>query len=467
MWNLFVCGLAFVYASKLSRHVSIPKLTDYESFILHKMSRNLEEQTSYLSYPRSICLSFEYSFIAHHGQYRPSGDHLVMNPYELCLILCTHKMDAYSIITALLHDILKERDANYDINKLFGPNISDIVQGVKKISTLPPKIYETLNTENMRSFIISMSTDWRILVIILAKRLHNMRTLNYLPVCKQRKIAKETSDIFVPIAHRFGLYKLKCELGDLCFRYLDNEQYVIISEFTNKFVWNKKFFWEFVVSKVQENLCKHNIKCDITYRTKSYHSIAEKMKKTGLKLHDIRDILAMRIVLDTDVEQCCYYVMDILSSIWDVQDGSYKDYIMFRKSNGYQSLHAVYNIVNTFVEVQVRTKCMHKIAEYGTASHWMYKDDTCSAYRQLYIRHMNESSDLTVFVDNIRSKLLNKHIFVFMNDQVLSIDKDSSVENIITKPDFDYSIEINNEMKPGSTVLKNGDVIYLKPFFNA
>ena len=419
--------------------------------------------------------AYEYAEKKHFGQKRISGDDYILHPLNVALILTEISADAPCMAAALLHDTIEDSDASKEeIENLFGPEVALLVDGVTKINKINFTSDSEASAAYQRKILVGLSEDVRVIIIKLADRLHNMRTINVLSEEKQKRKAKETLEILTPVAHRLGIYKIKSELEDLSLRYLKPDAYFEIVEKLNQ----KKSERDEAVSKmlgeVSTLLTEHNIPHEIKGRSKSIYSIYNKMSK-GKRFDDIYDILALRVFVDT--EQECYLALGLIHSKYKPVPKRFKDYIAMPKTNLYQSLHTtVFGIDGDLFEIQIRTYEMDKIAEYGIASHWSYKEgsdgstkDKMEQKLQIFrnIIELNEdSSTPEEFVSSVKKDILsNDVIYVYTpKGDVIELPVDS------TPVDFAYKVHsevgdrmvgaiVNDNIVPLDYKLSTGDII--------
>ncbi len=409
----------------------------------------------------------------HEGQTRKSGEPYYIHPIEAAKILADLKLDKTSIISALLHDVVEDTDTTLEeIKGLFGETVANIVNGVTKIGKYHFNSKEEAEAENFRKMIVSMSNDIRVILVKLADRLHNARTFQYLPENKQKEKAKETLEIYAPLAARLGLWKIKAELEDISFKYLYPEEYKkVLSYLATTKEREEKYLREKVVPEIQKQLEKHNIQAQFQYRTKHLYSIYEKTIRKNIKLSDIYDINGIRILVN-DIKDC-YLTLGIIHSIFKPVPGRFKDYISLPKSNLYQALHTtIIGPEGKFVEIQIKTHEMHKIAEEGVAAHWRYKGGGKLTEKDIesfvWLKNIldsikeNPSSEL---LENVKNDLGREEIFVFT-------PKGDLVKLPVgaTPVDFAYNIhtqvghkcsgaKVNGNIVPLNTKLKSGDVV--------
>ncbi len=415
----------------------------------------------------------EYIVKKHEGQFRKSGEPYYIHPIEAAKILADLKLDKTTIVSGLLHDVVEDTDTTLEeISERFGEDVALIVDGVTKISKYKFTSKEEAEAENFRKMLVSMAKDIRVILVKLADRLHNIRTLQYLPEHKQKRISKETLDIYAPLAARLGLWKIKSELEDISFKYYNPEEYKRITTYVAQSKSaQEKFLKEEVVPKIKEALEKHGIKAEIQYRTKHIYSIYEKTIRKNISLSDVYDIYGIRILVN-DIKDC-YLTLGIIHSLWPPVPGRFKDYISLPKSNMYQALHTtVITEKGKFVEIQIKTWDMHKIAEEGIAAHWRYKGGKYLSDKDLksftWLRNVLESlkeEKSKEVISSIKHDIASDEIFVFTpKGDLIKLPVGA------TPVDFAYHIhtqvghktagaKINGRIVPLDTKLKNGDVV--------
>jgi GTP diphosphokinase / guanosine-3',5'-bis(diphosphate) 3'-diphosphatase len=320
-----------------------------------------------------IARAYDFSERMHQGQKRLSGEPYFVHPVEVAKIITDMRLDVPSVVTGLLHDTVEDTlTTQKQIEKEFGPEIGALVDGVTKISQINFTTREERQAENFRKMIIAMARDIRVILIKLADRAHNMRTLSYLREAKQHEIAEETLEIYAPLAHRLGIYWLKSELEDTALRYLHPEVYVQLKQDVAKKKAERERYISEVITILQQKLTEAGITAEVYGRPKHFYSIYQKMQSQNLLFSQIYDLVAFRILVDSVRE--CYEVLGIVHSHWKPVPGRFKDYIALPKANLYQSLHTtVIGPYGERIEVQIRTHEMHRIAEEGIAAHWTYK----------------------------------------------------------------------------------------------
>lgn len=418
----------------------------------------------------------------HGGQKRISEEPYITHPLSVAEILTDLNCDSDTICAGLLHDTLEDTDIDIvELEKEFGPEITQLVEGVTKIGKLSFVSTQEHQAENFRKMLMAIALDLRVVLVKIADRLHNMKTLNHLPPEKQKRIAQETRDIFAPLANRFGLNKAKNELEDLSFFYLEPEKYKEVERLVmGDREYSEKKIKE-IISKIKTELEKSEIKAEIYGRPKHLYSIYRKMNRLASK--ELYDLLGIRIIVER--ERQCYEVMGIIHDLFRPIPGKFKDYIAIPKPNMYQSLHtAVVGPHGRPVEIQIRTEDMHQIAEYGIAAHWKYKeagsqkkaddmyDDKLAWIRQL-IEWQSDLKDPEEYIDAIKLDFLSDEVFILTpKGEVIDLPRNS------TPVDFAYRIhtdignrcigaKVNGRMVPLNTTLKNGDIVEIVTGKNA
>ena len=339
------------------------------------MSTVFEKLYEYPEEDRSVLLSaYRYAELMHDGQKRASGEPYFTHPCAVAEILIDLGMDTPSIAAAFLHDVIEDTDATADdIREKFGNEILTLVDGVTKLDKIRYASHEEEDAENFRKIFVAMANDVRVIIIKLADRLHNMRSLNYLSNERQQRIAKETLEIFTPLAGRLGISQIKCEIEDLCLKYLDPEAYEYLVTNIHQKLQERRDLVDFVVKQLKELLKESEIRGEVFGRPKHFYSIYKKMKNQGKSLDQIYDLSAVRVIVGTIDE--CYEVLGKIHKKWKPVPGRIKDYIATPKRNMYQSLHTtVVTNFGQFFEIQIRTREMHQMAEFGIAAHWRYKE---------------------------------------------------------------------------------------------
>ncbi len=419
--------------------------------------------------------AYEWAYQLHDGQFRVSQEPYIIHPVEVAKILVDLKLDKDTIIAAFLHDVLEDTETSAEeMEARFGKSVVNLVQGVTKLGKYQFKSKEERQAENFRRMFIAMAQDIRVVVLKLADRLHNMRTLSYMASAKQKKIAQETLDIFAPLANRLGMGKIKAELEDLSLRYLYPEKYYEIAKLVAETKGMRDATVHSLIETIKKELEKHKLKATIKGRAKHYYSIYNKMKRLNVSFDQLYDITAVRVIVDTEAE--CYQVLGIIHQLFKPIPGRFKDYIAMPKGNLYRSLHtSVIGAKNKPVEIQIRTHKMHEVAEYGVAAHWRYKEsgsikannkkDMQFSWMRKVMELDEETTDAKDFVESVKLDLFNDQVFAFTpNGDVFDLPQNS------TPVDFAYRIHtevghrtvgalINGRIAQLDTKLKNGDIV--------
>ena len=410
---------------------------------------------------------------AHKKQFRQSGAPYIEHPVQIAYIASQLGLDASTIAAALLHDVVEDTPYTYeDIEALFGKTIAELVDGVTKLKQIKYNTREEQQVENLRKMFFAMSKDIRVIIIKLIDRLHNMRTLNFMPPEKQLLISKETLDVYAPLAHRLGMSKIKIELEDLSLKYLDPVAYKEISTSISQKKSEREEFIHEIMSLLEKKLKELGIKGQVTGRAKHFYSIFRKMYTQNKTLDELYDLFAVRIIVDSVAD--CYAVLGMVHDLYTPMPMRFKDYIAMPKPNMYQSLHTtVIGPNGTPFEIQIRTWEMHRVAEEGIAAHWKYKegvsgenamDNTLTWVRQL-LDTQTQIIDTDEFFNTLKFDLFADEVFVFTpQGKVISLPAKSTVI------DFAFAIhsqigckmsgaKVNGKIVPNSYVLKNGDIV--------
>ncbi|NCC80652.1 MAG: bifunctional (p)ppGpp synthetase/guanosine-3',5'-bis(diphosphate) 3'-pyrophosphohydrolase [Clostridia bacterium] len=409
----------------------------------------------------------------HEGQIRKSGEPYIIHPLSVAEILVELGLDEITITAALLHDIVEDTDVTLgEIKAIFGDEVASLVDGVTKLSRIEYVSKEERQVENYRKMFLAMANDIRVVIIKLADRLHNMRTLKYQSFWKQRETAKETLEIYAPLAHRLGISKVKWELEDLCLRYLYPDKYYNLVEQIQMKREERIEYINELITVLSDELEQADIKVDISGRPKHFYSIYKKMEDKGKELSEIYDLIAVRIICDSVRD--CYGILGIIHTLWKPIPGRFKDYIAMPKPNMYQSLHTtVIGKTGVPIEIQIRTWDMHFTAEYGIAAHWLYKEKNKNqegkshelAWLENIKEMQNEFQDSKEFVETVKIDLFSDRVFVFSpKGDVFELPRGSN------PIDFAYLVhtdvghrcigaKINGKIVPIDYKLKTGDII--------
>ena len=365
-----------------------------------------------------IKLALGFAEESHQGQYRKSGDDYIVHPVEVAKILMDMKMDTDTIVAGLLHDVVEDTLIPIaDIKYNFGDTVATLVDGVTKLKALPNGTKN--QAENIRKMILAMAENIRVILIKLADRLHNMRTLKFMKPEKQQSISKETLDIYAPLAHRLGMAKVKSELEDLAFSYLHHDEFLEIKKLVDNTKEERKDYIENFIRTMIRTLSELGIKAEVKGRFKHFYSIYKKMYQKGKEFDDIYDLMGVRVIVDD--KATCYHVLGIVHSQYTPVPGRFKDYIAVPKSNNYQSIHTtIVGPLGKFIEIQIRTKDMDEIAEEGIAAHWNYKenkksskDDNIYGWLRHIIEFQNESDSTEDFIEGVTGDIDRGTVFTF------------------------------------------------------
>ncbi len=417
--------------------------------------------------------AYAYSLKAHSGQMRESGESYISHPLGVAMILTELELDLVTIIAGLLHDVVEDTDLTLDdIREEFGNEVAALVDGVTKLSRLDFTSKEEQQAETLRKMFIAMAQDIRVVLIKLADRTHNLRTLRYLNTYKQKEIARETLEIYAPLAHRLGIYMIKWELEDLAFRYMQPEEYFQLVEKLAKKRREREKFINKIIWILQDYLSEASIEAEIQGRPKHLYSIYNKMKTQGKDLNEIYDLTAVRIIVDTVKD--CYHTLGIVHTIWKPIPGRFKDFIAMPKPNMYQSLHTtVFAAENELAEIQIRTWDMHRTAEYGIAAHWRYKekvsdreeiDDKLTWLRQL-LEWQHDYRDARDFIKDLKGDLFTDEVFVFTpKGDVIDLPAGSVTLDFAYKIHTDIGnrctgARVNGRLVPLDYQLQTGDMV--------
>lgn len=410
---------------------------------------------------------------AHSGQVRESGEAYIMHPLAVAVILTELEQDLETVAAGILHDVVEDTEITLeDIEAEFGPEIALLVDGVTKLMRLRFQSKAQQQAENLRKMFMAMASDFRVILIKFADRLHNMRTLDYLPAARQKDMARETLEIYAPLAHRLGIFRFKWELEDLAFRYLHpREYYSLVAELRQRRTEREEIMQR-IIDYLEASLTEAGIKADITGRPKHLYSIWQKMTQQQKELSEIYDLTAIRVVVSTVRD--CYTVLGQIHHLCKPIPGHFKDYIAMPKSNGYQSLHTtVVALKGNPVEVQIRTWDMHRVAEYGLAAHWRYKEggkgdrqfDEKLAWLRQFMEWQKETKDTNEFIETLKVDLFDDEVLVF-----------TPKGDVIDLPigavplDFAYRIhtdighrtvgaKVNGKLVPLNHQLETGDIV--------
>ena len=419
--------------------------------------------------------AYELADAAHKGQKRVSGEDYIIHPLAVAKILTDLQIDDITISAAILHDVVEDTTHTLDeMRELFGDEVAMLIDGVTKLGRIQYKSKEEQQLESYRKMFLAMAKDIRVIMIKLADRLHNMRTLKYMREDKQKRIARETIEIYAPLANRLGISNVKWELEDLCLRYLDPKAYYDLVESVKQKRQERQAFIDEAHEQIVEKLEEAHITAEIRGRAKHFYSIYKKMKRDQKDISEIYDLSALRVLVDSVKD--CYGVLGIIHAMWKPLPGRFKDYIAMPKSNGYQSLHTTVICRGYPLEIQIRTFAMHKVSEYGVAAHWKYKeagksvgatreyDQKMSWLRQM-VSLQHELDDPREYFEALKVDVFSDEVFVFTpKGDVVDLPKGS------IPIDFAYRIhtevghhcvgaKVNSKIVPLEYKLKNGDIV--------
>ena len=440
--------------------------------VLDKMKKNNKKSDLKL-----IRRAYDFAKEKHGDQLRKSGEPYIIHPVQVAYILANLELDDATICAALLHDVAEDTEVTIqDLAKEFSPEIAEMVDGVTKLGNLKYTSAEEQQVENYRKMFLAMGKDIRVILIKLADRLHNMRTLKFLRRERQIAIAKETQDLYAPLANRLGMYSLKWELEDLSFKYLNPDEYREIVEGIDKKRGERLQFINQIVEQINDELKRQKIKAEITGRAKHLYSIFRKMQRDNKSLDQIYDLFALRILVDSVKD--CYAALGVVHELYNPMPGRFKDYISVPKPNMYQSLHTtLIGPKGTPFEVQIRTYEMHRIAEFGIAAHWAYKEANKTKKTSVIVQEdklawlretlewQKDMQDPQEFLNTLKTELFVDEVYVFTPKGQIKV-----LPRGATPIDFAYSIhaeighhmtgcKINSKMMPIITALKNGDIV--------
>ena len=420
--------------------------------------------------------AWHYATDAHSEQFRQSGEPYIIHPIQVAGILADLHLDAVTVACGFLHDVVEDTEKTLDdLEADFGTDVRNIVDGVTKLGKVEYKSHEEQLAENHRKMLMAMSKDIRVILVKLADRLHNMRTLKHLRKDKQERISRETMEIYAPLAHRLGISRIKWELEDTAFRYLNEVEFYKISHMMKEKRREREALVDEIVDKIKTYTAEQGLVGDVYGRPKHIYSIFRKMRDKKKRFDQIYDLIAIRCVMETHSD--VYAMLGYIHELWRPMPGRFKDYIANPKSNGYQSIHTTVYGPKGPIEIQIRTKDMHQVAEYGVAAHWAYKkgikgkvDSKESALGMNWIKDLVElqdasNGDAKGFVDSVKEDIFSERIYVFTpKGDVQELPKDSG------PIDFAYAIhtqvgekatgaKVNGRMVPLTAKLKTGDVV--------
>jgi len=445
--------------------VGLPQDTLFE-----KLMSSVSEYLPAEQLPQVIA-AYKLASEAHSGQYRLSGEDYICHPVSVALILSNMKMDADCVMAAIMHDVLEDTDVSFDdMAEAFNSDVAELVDGVSKLTKINFKSRAEAQAENMRKMFLAMAKDLRVIIIKLADRLHNMQTIGVMKPASRRRIARETLDIYAPIAHRLGMHEYRLELEDLSFEAIFPRRRKILSDHIRKARGNRKEIVDTIDNALRKRFSETAYPAKIYGREKNLYSIYRKMKR--MPFSQVFDVYAFRLIVET-VEQC-YQALGVLHSLYKPLPGKFKDYIALPKSNGYQSLHTV--LIGPFgvpIELQIRSSSMDEVAESGIAAHWLYKTEGASDDVRMraheWLRNLLEiqkgSEDSFEFIDNLKVDLFPQEIFLFSpKGEIVKLPKGATAIDFAFAVHTDVGmtcagVKINRQMEPLHTVLRNGQTV--------
>lgn len=418
--------------------------------------------------------AYEFGANAHSGQFRKTGEAYICHPVSVAISLAEMRMDARGIMAAILHDVIEDTPVSkIELAKLFSPEVAELVDGVTKLTKIDSKSHAEAQAENVRKMFLAMANDLRVIMVKLADRLHNMETLGAMPSEKKRRIAKETLDIYAPIANRLGMNEIRHKLEALGFQAMYPMRYAILDSAVKKARGNRRKIIDTIEGSIRIRLDQANLPCNVVGREKHLYSIYQKMEHKKISFSDVFDVYAFRIYCDN--VDSCYRVLGIVHNLYKPIPGRFKDYIALPKANGYQSLHTVlmgpYGVP---IEIQIRTHEMHRMSESGIAAHWLYKSDDdkpekFQARANEWLRDLLEiqkmAGDSLEFIDNLKVDLFPQEVFVFTpQGDIIKLPRGATVMDFAYAVHTDIgnacvSAKIDKQLVPLQTKLENGYTI--------
>jgi len=416
--------------------------------------------------------AYEVGADAHEGQFRKSGEAYICHPVSVAISLAEMRMDANGIMAAILHDVIEDTPVSKkQLAEQFGTEVAELVDGVTKLSKIDSKSHAETQAENVRKMFLAMAKDLRVIIVKLADRLHNMQTLGVMPAAKKRRIARETLDIYAPIANRLGMNNIRQKLEALSFEAMYPMRHAVLNNAVKKARGNRRKIVDIIESTIKNRLEQAGLNCDVAGREKNLYSIYKKMLNKKIPLADIFDVYAFRIFCD-DVDTC-YRVLGIMHNLYKPIPGRFKDYIALPKANGYQSLHSIlmgpYGVP---IEVQIRTHEMHRMSESGIAAHWLYKSDDDNKIEKFqaraneWLRDLLEiqksAGDSLEFIDNLKVDLFPQEVFVFTpQGAIIKLPRGATIIDFAYAVHTDLgnacvSARIDKQLVPLQTKLENG-----------
>src|SRR6476660_7277876 len=421
-----------------------------------------------------VAEAYRFSVAAHAGQTRQSGEPYVSHPLAVAEILADWRLDGQALVAALLHDVMEDTSVTKaEISDTFGKPVADLVDGVSKLDKIEFQSAEQVQAENFRKMLLAMARDVRVILIKLADRLHNMRTLGHMDAHKRRRIARETMDVYVPIAHRLGLNNLYRELQDLSFSHLYPVRYKTLGKAVKAARGNRREVVSKILDAVKTTLAATGIQAEVYGREKTLFGIYRKMRNKHLSFSQVLDVYGFRVVVDNFAN--CYVALGTLHGLYKPMPGKFKDYIAIRKLNGYQSLHTtLIGPYGTPVEFQIRTQEMHRTAESGVAAHWLYKNGDSNlsdlqqkthAWLQSLLDIQQQTGDSAEFLEHVKVDLFPDSVYVFTpKSKIIALPRGATALDFAYSihtgiGDHTVSVKINNEPATLRNELHNGDIV--------
>ncbi len=423
-----------------------------------------------------ICRAYQYGAEAHAGQFRKSGEAYICHPIAVAICLAEMRMDAKGIMAALLHDVIEDTHVSKeDLGRLFSMEVAELVDGVTKLSKIDSKSRAEAQAENVRKMFLAMTKDLRVIMVKLADRLHNMQTLGSMPPEKKRRIARETLDIYAPIANRLGMNHIRHQLESLGFKALYPIRHAVLKNAVRKARGNRREIVEIIQNSIKNRLREAGLECEVEGREKNLYSIYQKMLNKKISFADVFDVYAFRILCDQP--DTCYRALGIVHNLYNPVPGRFKDYIALSKANGYQSLHTI--LIGPYgvpIEIQIRTQEMHRMSESGIAAHWLYKSDSDKAesdktehaqaranewLRELLEIHKSAGNSME-FIDNLKIDLYPQEVFVFTpQGGIIKLPRGATIVDFAYAVHTDIgnscvSARVDKQLVPLQTQLENG-----------
>ena len=439
---------------------------------INRLNNNLSEYLN-TSQLEQVNKAYLYASNAHSGQFRSSGDPYVSHPVAVAEILAEFQMDEDCLTAAMLHDVIEDSGIPKSfLKKEFNSNVAELVDGVSKLDKISLNSKKEEQAENFQKMVLAMSQDIRVIVLKLADRLHNMRTLNFLSIERQKRISQETLEIYAPIAHRLGMHQIYRELEDLAFQVLNPYRSKVLKDAISKKTRGRKKILTKIESSIQEKMLEYDLLCQVSGRRKHLYGIFKKMKKQSKSLEEVLDVYAFKITLEDSMD--CYKALGILHNAFKPIEGRFKDYIAIPKSNSYQSLHTgIMTFDGLPVEIQIRTNDMDELAEFGVAAHWFYKtgqkDNPAQSRARRWVNTLMEVQktveDPQDFIEVVKTGLVPNEIYVFTpRGDIIELPKESTPLDFAFAVHSDVGIHckgcrINKNLAPLSVPLESGQTV--------